>query len=65
MISYEPLFKTLKDRNLRLKDLYPVCGKSTCVKFNKGESIRLDTVQKIANFLDVDSSKIVVVIPDK
>jgi DNA-binding Xre family transcriptional regulator len=64
MISYEPLFNTLRDKNLKLKDLHPVCGKTTCAKFNKGESIRLDTLQSICNFLEVDSNSIVLVTPD-
>lgn len=64
MISYEPLFDTLKTRNMKLKDLYHVCGKSTCSKFSKGESVRLDTIQALCNFLNVESSDIVVVYPD-
>ncbi|WP_367618529.1 helix-turn-helix domain-containing protein [Shouchella clausii] len=64
MISYEPLFNTLKERNMKLKDLYKVCGKSTCAKFSKGESVRLDTIQSLCNFLNVDSNQIVIITPD-
>lgn len=64
MISYEPLFDTLKSRNMKLKDLYQVCGKSTCAKFSKGESVRLDTIQALCNYLKVESAEIVVIYPD-
>ncbi|WP_422397444.1 helix-turn-helix domain-containing protein [Shouchella rhizosphaerae] len=49
---------------MKLKDLYQVCGKSTCAKFSKGESVRLDTIQALCNYLKVESAEIVVIYPD-
>lgn len=64
MISYEPLFKTLIEKDMKIKDLYSVLGTDTCAKFKKGESMRLDTIEKLCNHLKVDISKIVIVKPD-
>jgi DNA-binding Xre family transcriptional regulator len=65
MISYEPLFKTLFEKDMKIKDLYDVVGRDTATKFKKGDSMRLDTIEKLCNHLQVDMSKIVIVKPDR
>lgn len=60
MISYEPLLKTLSERNMTISDLRGVCldGK-TIAKFNKGESLKLSTVERICQYLNVPIEKVV------
>ncbi|MGC4375756.1 helix-turn-helix transcriptional regulator [Fictibacillus sp. Mic-4] len=60
MISYDPLLKTLKERNMTISDLRGVVldGK-TIAKFNKGESLKLSTVERICKFLKVPIEKVV------
>ena len=65
MITYEPLFKTLNEKELRIKDLYDIIGPDTAAKFKKGESMRLDTIEKVCLFLNVGIEKVVAIVPDK
>lgn len=63
MISYDPLFKTLKDRNLvisdlRNKPLHP----TTIAKINRGESISLTKVDELCKVLNVKIQDIVEII---
>jgi DNA-binding Xre family transcriptional regulator len=60
MISYEPFFKTLREKgmvisNLRGNVLHP----TTITKINKGEYIDLETIEKICLFLDVKIEEVV------
>jgi DNA (cytosine-5)-methyltransferase 1 len=65
MITYEPLFKTLHEKDLLIKDLYDVIGPDTATKFKKGESMRLDTIDKVCLYLNVSIDKVVAIIPDE
>lgn len=64
MITYKPLFETLHEKNLKIKDLYDVIGPDTATKFKKGESMRLDTIEKVCLHLNVGIERVVNVIPD-
>lgn len=64
MISYKPLFKTLKERNLLLRDLYDVIGHDTVTKFKKGYSMNLRTIEKICIHLDVPIEEVVKITKD-
>jgi DNA-binding Xre family transcriptional regulator len=60
MISYEPLLKTLNERNMTISDLRGVCLDSkTIAKFNKGGSLKLSTVERICQYLQVPIEKVV------
>jgi DNA (cytosine-5)-methyltransferase 1 len=65
MITYEPLFKTLHEKDLLIKDLYDVIGPDTATKFKKGESMRLDTIEKVCLHLNVSIDKVVAIVPDE
>ncbi|MBU8597323.1 helix-turn-helix domain-containing protein [Alkalihalobacillus clausii] len=64
MISYKPLFKTLKERDMLLRDLYEVIGHDTVTKFKKGHSMRLDTIEKVCIYLDVPIEDVVKITKD-
>jgi DNA-binding Xre family transcriptional regulator len=66
VISFKPLFKTLVDLDLSLTDLEKKCGFSsaTTAKLKKGESMRLDTIERICIVLNVPIEKVVEIIAD-
>mgnify|MGYP001194203540 CR=1 FL=1 len=61
MISYEPLFATLEEKNAKLIDLLNagLFSSRTAAKFRKGESVQLSTIEKICKYLDVPIEKVV------
>lgn len=59
MISYAPLFKTLNRKDLQIKDLYAAVGSDTATKFKKGESMRLDTIERVCKLLEVPIEQVV------
>jgi DNA-binding Xre family transcriptional regulator len=63
MISYEPLRKTLKERNLNISDLRNDHGgflsTSTVTKLSKDSDIKLSMIDKICSKLDVPIEKVV------
>jgi DNA-binding Xre family transcriptional regulator len=66
MISYEPLLKTLKEKNMTISDLRGVCLDSkTIAKFNKGGSLKLSTVERICQYLNVPIERVVYIDYDK
>ena len=70
MISYEPLWETLKRKNattytLRNKgQIYNVSG-STIERIKIGESVSTNTLDTICNILDCDILDVIKFIPDK
>ena len=54
IISYEPLERTLQDKNMKKSVLRVKAGlsKATFAKLGKGESVTLDTIVKICEALD-------------
>jgi DNA-binding Xre family transcriptional regulator len=63
MISYEPLRKTLKERNLHISDLRNDHGgflsTSTVTKLSKDSDIKLSMIDKICSKLDIPIEKVV------
>ena len=61
MISYDPLWKTLEDCGVGKMELREKIGisKATFAKFAKGESVTLETIEKICTALDCDISSVV------
>lgn len=61
MISYDPLFATLEERNAKLIDLInaKVVSSPTAAKFRKGESVQLSTIDAICKYLKVPIEKVV------
>jgi DNA-binding Xre family transcriptional regulator len=60
VISYEPLFRTLEEKGLRLIDLERKCefSSATTSKFRKGEPVALQTICRICCFLNVPIEKV-------
>lgn len=64
MISYEPLFQTLKNRNMVISDLRDtVLQSKTIARINKNQSVTLTTIEKICKELNVSIEKVVRVGP--
>lgn len=61
MISYEPLFATLDEKNAKLIELIDagLLSSRTAAKFRKGESVQLSTIEKLCKYLDVPIERIV------
>lgn len=61
MISYEPLFRTLDRKGLKLIDIERKLGlsSSTTSKFRKGEAVSLITIEKICLLLEVPIKDVV------
>lgn len=61
MISYEPFFKTLKEKGLKLIDVERGCKFSsrTINNISNGKYVNLRTIDRICEFLDVPIEKIV------
>ena len=61
MISYKPMFETLKEKRLSLIDVEKGIGISSKVtaKFRKDEHVSLETIQRICEFLDVPIEKVI------
>lgn len=61
MISYNPLWKTLIDKDMKKMDLVKITGISngTLAKLGKNESVSLSIIDKICIALDCDISDIV------
>lgn len=67
MISYEPFWKTLKEKNVStyvlIRDKH--VSSSTLQRMRYNESISLQTVEDLCNVLQCSISDIVEIIPDK
>ena len=61
MISFDPLWKTLEEKSVGKMELREKIGlsKATFAKLAKGESITLDTVEKICSALEVPIEAVV------
>lgn len=61
--DYEKLWKILKERKLKKKDLLEMSGISSNImaKMSKGELISMDSVKKICIALECDVGDIVVI----
>lgn len=61
LISYDPFFATLDEKNAKLYDLINagVLTKPTAAKFRKNQSVSLSTIHDICKYLDCPIEKIV------
>lgn len=61
MISYKPMFETLKEKRIALIDVEKGIGISSKVtaKFRKDEHVSLETIARICEFLNVPIEKVV------
>lgn len=66
MFSYNPLWKTLIDRNISKAELRKNCNipKQTYTDMNKNKSVSLKTLNKICNYLNCEISDVMEFIPD-
>ena len=66
MISYDPLFKTIKDKGITQTDLLDKAGfdNHTFFDIRKGESVSLKTVEKLCRILGCGIEDIVSIIPE-
>ena len=60
-ISYQPLWRTLKERNMRKEDLRLAAGLTTNMIANmgKGEHISMKTLLRICGALECDVSDVI------
>ncbi|HJC24662.1 MAG TPA: helix-turn-helix domain-containing protein [Candidatus Eisenbergiella merdavium] len=60
-ISYQPLWRTLKERNMRKEDLRLAAGLTTNMIANmgKGEHISMKTLLRICEALECDISDVI------
>lgn len=67
MISYKPFLKLLIDKEIKPKKLMDdgVLSRSTMFKINKGQSISLDVIDKICDYLNCQPGDLLEFIPDK
>lgn len=58
--SYKPLFRLLLERDMKKTDLKAVLGfgPSTVAKFEKGENVSLDVIDKLCTFFDCQPNDI-------
>lgn len=64
MISYEPLFNTMKEKEINqnyLRKNKIIDGK-TFSRMVEGKSMRLETIERICLFLDVPIEKVVAIL---
>lgn len=60
MISYDPLFNTLKQKGIGISALRDtVLSSSTIAKFNKNDYVELETLEKVCKYLQVPIEKVV------
>ena len=66
-ISYQPLWRTLKERNMRKEDLRLAAGLTTNMIANmgKGEHISMKTLLRICGALECDISDVIELEPDE
>lgn len=67
MISYNPLWKTLIDKDMKKMDLVKITGISngTLAKLGKNESVSLSIIDKICISLDCDISDVIEIKKEK
>ena len=64
ILSYEPLKKTLKERNMKRIDLRKHLSTATVAKLAAGQPVSLSTIVTICRQLDCDIADIVVYVKD-
>ena len=66
MISFDPLWVTLKTKGLNKGELQKLTGfsSSTIAKLSKNEVVKLDVVERICTALEVPIHDVVMILPD-
>lgn len=66
MMSYEPFWKTLKEKNVTTYKLIYKCGISsrTLANMKKGKPIETTTIEKFCKILNCNVENIVTYVPD-
>ena len=66
MFSYNPLWKTLLDKNLKRTELLNIAGltSQTVADMGKDKFVSMSTLDKICNSLNCDISDVIKHIPD-
>lgn len=66
MFSYNPLWKTLIDKNINKTTLANNCNiaRHTIAKMGRNEYVDLKTLDKICNYLQCDIEDIIKYVPD-
>lgn len=61
MISYEPLLQTMREQGVTKNDLRKagILNPKSIAKFEKGESLKLSTINKICEYLRVPIERVV------
>lgn len=59
--NYKPLFKLLVDREMKKTDLREALGlgPSTIAKFDKGENVSLEVIDKLCSYFGVQPNDII------
>ncbi|WP_160044695.1 helix-turn-helix domain-containing protein [Paenibacillus sp. USDA918EY] len=59
--NYKPLFKLLIDNNMKKTDLREAIGvgPSTLAKFEKGENVSLDVIERLCSYFGVQPNDII------
>lgn len=67
MISYKPFEHLLIDRDLMKKDITEMTGihAQTLAKMSRGESVNLETIERLCLALDCRIQDVVEILPDK
>ena len=65
-ISYNGLWKILIDKNLQRKDLKEALkiSSSTCAKMSRGETVSMDVLMRLCDYLDCNIGDVVSFIKD-
>lgn len=66
MFSYNPLWKTLVDKNMNKTDLMNITNLSsqTIADMGKNKYVSMSTLNKICNTLNCDISNVILHVPD-
>lgn len=59
--TYKPLFKLLIDKGMKKTDLREAIGigPSTLAKFDKGENVSLDVIDRLCSYFEVQPNDII------
>lgn len=61
-VTFAPLRRTISAKGMKMSDLWNVVSRNTVSIMNKDEYVSLETVAKVARYLDVPISEVVEVI---
>lgn len=65
MISYKPLFHTMIEKNIKLKNLSDILPNSVTSKFRKDEHVSTATLDKLCQYLHCRIEDVIEILPDK